>query len=138
VKAKNNKPHFHVTAALIWKNGKILIAKRPKGRHFGGFWELPGGKQEKGESLRQCLEREIREELGMRVITGQALPMVSHEYTFKSISLHPFHCAPLEGEPKALGCEEIRWVAPSELVTFNFPPPDIGVIEAICRRKHEV
>ena len=135
VKGKNSKPHFNVTAALIWKNEKILIAKRPKGSHFEGFWEFPGGKQEKGESLRECLEREILEELSMKVSAVQAFLTVSHEYTCKSISLHAFNCTPLEGDPKALDCEEIRWVEPAELLTFNFPPPDMRLIEAICRHK---
>jgi 8-oxo-dGTP diphosphatase len=115
VKGKNSKPHFNVTAGLIWKNGKVLIAKRPKGSHLEGLWEFPGGKQEKGESLRHCLEREITEELGIEIKAGKLFLPVKHEYDYKVISLH------------------IRWVDPARLCEFEFPPPDMLVVEAICQ-----
>ena len=133
MKGKNSKPHFHVTAALICKNGKVLIAKRPKGSHLEGFWEFPGGKQEKGESLRVCLEREITEELGIEIKAGKLFSLVRHDYNHKVISLHTFNCTLLVGEPKALQCQEVRWVDPERLYEFEFPPPDMVVAEAICR-----
>jgi mutator protein MutT len=133
VKGKNSKPHFHVTAGLIWKNGNVLIAKRPKGSHFEGFWEFPGGKQEKGESLRQCLEREIKEELGIKIKAGKLFFLSTHEYNDKVISLHTFACALLAGEPKPLQCQDVKWVNPVRLYEFEFPPPDNLVIEAIRR-----
>jgi mutator protein MutT len=133
VKEKNSKPHFHVTAGLIWKNGKVLIAKRPKGSHLEGFWEFPGGKQEKGESLRHCLEREITEELGIEIEAGKHFSLATHDYNTKVISLHTFNCTLLAGEPKALQCQEIRWVDPERLCEFEFPPPDMLVVEAICQ-----
>jgi mutator protein MutT len=130
---RNSKPHFHVTAGLIWKNGKLLIAKRPKGSHLEGFWEFPGGKQEKGESLRQCLEREIKEELGIEIKAGKLFFLAAHEYSDKVISLHTFDCALLAGEPKTLQCQDVKWVNPVRLYEFEFPPPDNLVVEAICR-----
>ena len=129
MKGQDKKPHFHVTAGLIWKNGKVLIAKRPKGSHLEGFWEFPGGKQEKGESLKECLEREIEEELGLKVKAEQTLLTVDHEYGAKVISLHVFNCTRLSGEPRALQCQEIRWVDPADFPKFAFPPPDMKVIE---------
>ena len=65
-------PHFDVTAAVIRKNGRLLIAQRPLGGRLGGLWEFPGGKVEPGETLKQCLRREIKEELGVRIKVGQA------------------------------------------------------------------
>ena len=56
------EPHYDVTAGLIWKENKLLIATRPKGTHLEGLWEFPGGKQEEGENLEECLKREIEEE----------------------------------------------------------------------------
>jgi mutator protein MutT len=129
VNRKNEKPHFHVTAGLVWNNGRVLIAKRPEGSHLEGLWEFPGGKQERGESLKDCLEREIEEELGLKVRVDNGLLTVDHEYEEKVISLHVFNCTPLSGEPKALDREEIRWVDPFELKKFSFPPPDVKVIE---------
>ena len=138
MKGKDSKPHFDVTAGLIWKNGKVLISKRPKGSHLEGCWEFAGGKQEKGESLKDCLEREIEEELGLKVNADQLFMSVKHEYRYKVISLHTFHCTILEGEPKALKCQEVRWVYPAELNELKFPPPDMQVIEEIYRNVHRI
>jgi 8-oxo-dGTP diphosphatase len=135
VKLNNSKPHFHVTAGVICKNNKILITKRPKGSHLEGLWEFPGGKQEKGESLKDCLVREIREELGLKIRAHQLLLTVKHEYHNKVIFLHVFNCIPLAGKPKALKSQEIRWVHPDELQGLKFPPPDTQVIEAIWLHK---
>ena len=133
MKGDHKKPHYHVTAALIWKNGKVLIAKRPKGSHLEGYWEFPGGKQEKGENLEECLEREIREELGLTIKTDQVLLTVEHDYGSKAISLHIFNCTFSRGEPEALECQEFRWVAPGDFLKFTFPPPDRKVAEFLCR-----
>jgi mutator protein MutT len=132
VKGQDKKPHYNVTAALIWRKGKVLIAKRPKGSHLEGYWEFPGGKQERGESLGECLEREIREELGLSVKTGQALLTVEHDYGSKAISLHIFNCTCSGGEPEALECQEIKWVSPGDFSKFLLPPPDRKVAEFLC------
>ena len=129
--AKNNKPHFHVTAGLLWQNGKVLITKRPVGSHLAGYWEFPGGKQEVGETLEDCLEREIKEELGVDVRAGKRLLTVDHEYENRIISLYLFHCTHLNGELEPLGCEEIRWARPEDLTQYRFPPPDEEIIQRI-------
>jgi len=125
------KPHYHVTAGVIRRNGRVLISKRPEASHMGGYWEFPGGKQEPGESLRACLEREIREELGFTIRTGDAFPPIRHEYETRSITLHPFYCVPGEGLPRALGCDEIRWVRPCDLGRFLFAPPDRKIVRRV-------
>ncbi len=135
MKEGNKKPHFHVAAGLIWKDGKVLIAKRPGGSHLEGLWEFPGGKQEKGESLKTCLEREIREELGFQIRAGEVLLTVDHEYVSRAISLHVINCHSIEGEAEALEGQEIRWVAPAELDALTFPPPDKRVIEFLRLRE---
>jgi len=127
------KPHYDVTAGLIWKDGKLLISKRAKGTHLEGFWEFPGGKQEAGEELSECLEREIREELGIEARVDEPLLTVDHEYRDKWISLHVFSCTWVRGDPVALACQEIRWVEWNELAVLQFPPPDIKVIESLTR-----
>ena len=132
MKGHVKKPHYHVTAALIWNIGRVLIAKRPKGSHLEGYWEFPGGKQEQGESLEACLEREIREELGLRVKPDKVLLTVDYDYGSKAISLHVFNCSRLAGEPKALEGQELRWVEPGDLLKFSFLPPDMEVVELLC------
>ena len=125
------KAHFHVTAGLVWKDGKLLITKRPKGSHLAGYWEFPGGKQEPGETLEVCLEREIREELGMDVKALPELVQISHDYDTKSITLHLFNCTWLTGTPTPLGCDDLRWVRPEELAAYRLPPPDLQILPLI-------
>lgn len=131
---KSSKPHFHVTAGLLWLDGKVLIAKRPEGSHLAGFWEFPGGKQEMGETLKRCLEREIREELGADVRAEKLLLTVDHEYRSRIISLHLFLCDHLGGELQPLGCEEMRWVCPKDLTQYRFPPPDERIIQFLNKK----
>jgi mutator protein MutT len=122
------KPHYNVTAGIIRKDGQILIARRPKGTHLAGLWEFPGGKQEDGESLENCLEREIREELGLSVKAGKSIMSVDYEYTEKTISLYFFDCHVQDGEPEGMESQEVKWVDPKDLSTFNFPPPDVKLV----------
>ena len=113
-------PHYVVTAAVIWREGKVLIAKRPAKGLLGSLWEFPGGKQEPGESLSECLQREIREELGVEVAVGAQLGLYHHAYTHFKVSLHAFVCglATLE-EPQLLQHADLQWVLPAEL--GNYP-----------------
>lgn len=120
-----------MTAGLLWRDGMLLIAKRPQGRHLAGFWEFPGGKQEARETLKECLEREIMEELGIEVHAETPLVVVDHEYEGLSISLHLFHCLWRSGELTPLGCDEIKWVRPEDLVQYLLPPPDLKLIPII-------
>lgn len=109
----------------------MLITRRPEGSHLAGFWEFPGGKQEDNESLRECLGREIREELGIDIQVGKHLMSVDHEYETKSITLHVFHCGGLRDRPVAMEGQEARWVRPGDLGGFTFPPPDRRIIDAL-------
>jgi mutator protein MutT len=127
-------PHYDVTAGLIWKAGKLLIATRPKGTHLEGFWEFPGGKQEDGENLKECLKREIEEELGIEVMVDELFLTVDHKYPDKRISLHVFNCTWLKGEPVPLQRQETRWITLTDLSKFTFPPPDVQVIKALTKR----
>jgi 8-oxo-dGTP diphosphatase len=129
----HKKPHFQVAAGLIRRQGKILITKRPAGSHLAGYWEFPGGKKEEGETLPQCLEREIREELGIGVRAEKFLCKVEHEYDSKSISLHLYQCSAPNEEPVPLGCESVAWVEPKELDNFLMPPADEKFISLVKR-----
>ena len=124
-------PHFHVTAGLVFKDGKLLITRRPEGSHLAGYWEFPGGKQEPGETLEACLEREFREELALEVKAVKRLCQIDHDYETKSITLHLFMCDWLSGTPTPLECAELRWVKPEELPGFQLPPPDVQVLPFI-------
>ena len=124
-------PHVDVTAAVIRKDGRILIAQRPFGGRLGGLWEFPGGKVEPGESLPQCLRREIKEELGVRIKVGKAITSIDHAYTHFKITLHAFECELLSGKPQALQVQDFKWVRMSDLGKYAFARTDLRIIEAL-------
>ena len=126
------KPHVDVTAGLIRRNGRILITQRPPGSHLAGLWEFPGGKREAGEGLEDCLEREIFEELGMKVRAKRVRFTVFHEYEDRKITLHVFECKDLGDEPTAREGQALRWVPPEGLSALPFPPPDLEIIRALA------
>ena len=122
---------IEVAAALIVGGGRYLITQRRTGVHLGGLWEFPGGKREPGESLEDCLRRELREELGIEISSPVLFRVIRHDYPEKSVELHFFRCAIASGLPRPLGCEDLRWVAPEELDQFPLPPADQPLVEAL-------
>jgi A/G-specific adenine glycosylase len=118
VTEKKPIPHYLVAAAVIKKNGVILIARRPSKGLLGGLWEFPGGKVETGESLEAALKREIREELGAEIEVGGELGTYKHAYTHFRVTLHAFSVSLAGEEPKALEASELRWVQATELGDF--------------------
>jgi mutator protein MutT len=120
-----------VTAAVIERDGAFLITRRPQGVHLAGLWEFPGGKADPGESLPECLAREIREELACDVDVGRELFSITHTYPERTVELHFFACD-LRGEPIAALGQELRWVPRRELRSLPFPPPDHGLIELLA------
>ncbi len=124
-------PHVDVTAAVIWRDGRVLIARRPAHGLLGGLWEFPGGKQEPGETLPECLRREIREELGVEIEVGELVTSVRHAFTHYRITLHAFRCRLVDGEPQPIGCADTRWVTLAELDGFAFSAADRKVIAAL-------
>lgn len=124
---------IEVAAGLIRHKGRYLIARRKPGVHLAGFWEFPGGKRETDESLVECLQRELFEELGVRIDLPIPYRIIRHNYPEKTVELHFFHCAIEEGMPAPVDCAEIRWVLPEELTQFEFPQADQVIIEALQR-----
>jgi len=108
-------PHYIVTAAVICREGRVLIACRPPRGLLGGMWEFPGGKQQEGENLPACLEREIHEELGVKVAVGEQIGVYRHAYTHFRVTLYAFSCTLLESEPQPIQAVELRWVTVDEL-----------------------
>jgi len=133
--AKKTPPHYDVTAAVIRENGKVLIAQRPLEGMLGGLWEFPGGKQEAGETLSECLRREIAEELGVEIEVGQPIVTIKHSYTHFKITLHAFDCRLIKGTPQALHVADWRWVTLEEINSFPFPRTDLKIIETL---QHQV
>ena len=130
-----SKRQITVTAAIIWHGSRVLITRRPKGTHLEGLWEFPGGKKEAAETLEECIVREIKEELGVDVDPERLLLTVSHEYETKMVYLHIFECRLLKGSPVPMEGQEIKWVRPCDMSGYTFPPPDIEVIDFLCRNR---
>lgn len=126
-----------VAAGLVYREGRYLIARRNPGVHLAGFWEFPGGKCECGETLEECLRRELFEELGIRIDVPIPFQTIRHEYEEKTVELHFFRCSIETGDATAIDCAEIRWVLPHELGDFEFPPADRPIIEALQRQTLE-
>jgi len=126
-------PHYNVTAAVIRRDGKLLIAQRPPDGMLGGLWEFPGGKQEHGETLEACLRREIKEELGVEIGVARPITVIKHSYTHFKITLHAFECYLMSGTPAPLGVADWRWVTLDQLESFPFPRTDQKIIQSLRR-----
>jgi len=126
-----NHQCIEVSAALIFRGGKLLITQRHAKSHLGGLWEFPGGKREAGETFEQCLVREIREELGVEISVGELFEEISHDYPEKSVHLKFFICKLLSGEPEPLDCADVKWVTKMELADFEFPAADVQLLQKL-------
>jgi len=116
-----------VAAAVVERDGRILVTKRPPGVHLEGYWEFPGGKCAPGETLEQCLLRELREELDADATVLGELHSTSHDYGERRVELHFFTCS-LRSEPRPQLGQDMQWVERSLLATLPFPPADAELI----------
>jgi mutator protein MutT len=125
-------PHKQIGVAVIWDSQKrILIDRRLDKGEMGGLWEFPGGKIELGETVAECIEREIREELEIEVSVGEPLIIVKHHYNNFKVTLFVHHCQYLGGTPKPIACQEFRWVRIAELDGYRFPQANTQIIRAL-------
>ncbi len=141
-KKKAATPHYDVAAGLIYdEQGRLMIAQRPAEGLLGGLWEFPGGKQEAGETLPECLQRELREELAIEVEVGALFVNVKHAFTHFKITLHAFECryqgaTPPHTQPQLLGAQAYAWVTPAEFDRYSFGKADREVIRALQERSN--
>jgi A/G-specific adenine glycosylase len=129
---RRSTPHYDVAAAVtVHGDGAVLVAQRNVEDMLGGLWEFPGGKCEDGESLPECLAREMCEELDVTVDVGRQLTVVEHAYTHFRITLHAFWCRLSDGEPRCLDCAAVRWALPEELDDLPMSVADRKVAQAL-------
>lgn len=134
---KTRIPHYTVTAAVICKASWVLITQRPLGGLLGGLWEFPGGKVLPGEQLTTCLQREIREEIGIEINVGHSIGVYRHAYTHFRITLHAFACEPSNGiEPRPLQVNDLHWVEPSQLSEYPMGKIDRQIATEIFRKEN--
>lgn len=120
--------------ALVDKDGRILLAKRPSGKPMAGLWEFPGGKVEFGETPEQALVRELSEELDIKTWNSCLAPLTfaSHSYEGFHLLMPLFICRKWEGIIKPKEKQELQWVYSKDLKNYPMPPADIPLI-AILR-----
>ena len=122
-----------VTAAVVERDARFLVTRRQAGVHLEGYWEFPGGKCEAGESLVDCLRRELHEELGVDARVHEELLTITHDYPERIVELHFFRCD-LAGEPSPTLGQDMRWVTRAELPTLTFPPADTELIRLLSKQ----
>lgn len=113
------------------RHGRVLITRRAPGSHQGGAWEFPGGKLGPGESPREALERELAEELGIRVQKAACLITVEHDYPDRSVRLHVFQVTRWVGEPRGLENQPLNWLPPQELMGTGLLPADEPIVKLL-------
>ncbi|MEM6459147.1 MAG: (deoxy)nucleoside triphosphate pyrophosphohydrolase [Planctomycetota bacterium] len=110
---------------------RVLVSRRREAAVLGGFWEFPGGKVEENESPEACVVRELREELGIEVRPVAALGVIRHDYDHAAVTLRPYLCEWVGGEPEARGVAAWAWVDAGQLDHHRFPPANDGLLEEV-------
>jgi A/G-specific adenine glycosylase len=124
---------IQVSAGVIFKKGYVYIQKRKAGGLMAGLWEFPGGKMKTGETEKECLRREIREELGVNIRISEKIMTHHHSYTRFRVTLHVFQCQIHSGKLFPTECDEWKWVKPEELNQFPFPAANLKIIKFLTK-----
>jgi 8-oxo-dGTP diphosphatase len=120
-----------VVAAVIIKDGKVLLAKRPKNKHQGGKWEFPGGKIEPDEKPLEALKREIKEEINLEIFDASLLHTVEHHYPDKSVRILFFKVHAFNGEAKGLEGQDVRWHSLGKINQLDFPDANKAILSLL-------
>ncbi len=122
-----------VVAALIWRGERFMICQRPAHKTRGLLWEFVGGKVEPNETGQAALVRECREELDAKVTVGTVFMQLVHQYPDLTVELTLFN-AVLEGEPRLLEHNDLRWITVEEIDQYDFCPADAEILAALKER----
>lgn len=128
-------PTIQVVGAIIIENHKLLAAQRAKGRSLGGFWEFPGGKVEPDEDPENAIERELREEFGVKSDILEKFSVEGRsDVKVGQIVLHCFYAKLLGEIIKTTDHDELRWVTEEEAATLNWAPSDVPIVQALIQK----
>jgi 8-oxo-dGTP diphosphatase len=116
--------------ALIDRDGRVLLARRPEGKSMAGLWEFPGGKVEPGETPEAALIRELHEELGIGTWASCLAPLTfaSHAYPDFHLLMPLFACRKWEGVPQSREGQALKWVRAADLRDYPMPPADLPLV----------
>jgi len=120
---------IEVTAAILERDGRVLIARRAAGKDLGGFWEFPGGKIESNETPEICLKRELKEEFEIDIEIGEYIGESIFDYPEKTIKLIAYTCFIKSGNIVLHDHDIIEWIDFDELSNYKLAPADIPLIE---------
>ena len=120
-----------VVAALIWEEDRFLICQRPDHKARGLLWEFVGGKVEPEETKEQALIRECQEELAVTISVGEVFMEVDHDYPDLNVHLTLFNAAIIEGTPRMLEHNDIRWITVDEIPQYGFCPADKEILRRL-------
>ena len=125
---------LHVAAAIIRRNGKILICRRGAGGNCAYLWEFPGGKVDSGETPEECVTRECREELDIEIRLKEIYEETTFSYPDKDIAFSFYNAELLKGQPVKKVHTDIVWALPEELLNYEFCPADVDIVKklAVC------
>lgn len=127
-----------VSTGIIVHEGKILIGQRMRGKPQEYLWEFPGGKMEPGETIQECLYRELKEEFGIETEIGEFLMSSAYDYDSGSIILQAFWVKTQATEIKKLDAhEQFKWVALDELEQYDFAPADIPIVKKLLEHNRQ-
>ena len=127
-------PEIQAAVGVVFKNGRVLITRRPAQGLLGGLWKFPGGKLREGESPAAACVREVREEVNLEVVVESALTQVRHAYSHFRIRLHVFRCRYAGGRVRLNGPAAHRWVRIADIDRFAFPKANRKFIPLLSRR----
>jgi 8-oxo-dGTP diphosphatase len=121
-----------VTAAILFNDqGHVLLCRRAPDQSHSGNWEFPGGKREEGETLAQCLERELQEELQIVCKVGAVLAESEYHYDHGSIHLIAMRTQWISGEIQLTVHDRMEWVPVDALETYELSPADIPIAQKL-------
>lgn len=135
MKKRKKVPHIVVGAAVtVNRKGEVLIAQRLEGDMLGGLWEFPGGKLEPDETIRECIARELKEELGINVEVGEFLMTVKHAYSHFTMTMHVYFAKIVSARPRSIHCADFKWVNIPDLGEHAYSKADRLVVEKLQSR----
>ncbi len=125
--------YIKVVAAVIFRENKILIARRKKGKHLESCWEYPGGKMEKNEEEKKALERELKEEFNIEASIDKYLTESFHEYENVNINLKAYLVRDFLGDFKLSDHDKIEWIKIEEIKKYDFAPADMPINDYLIK-----
>ena len=127
-----------VTAAIIFKDQRVLLTRRNKGEVLAGFWEFPGGKIDDDETPQSCLERELKEELGINTKAGKMLAVSEYRYEHGAFQIIAIQTEILNGDIRLTVHDRAEWVLIENLEEYKLAPADVTIAKRLLEVRNEL